>query len=319
MRRPLGELAHHRFVQLSRTCADHHVAVKYKASRRFVLPALIESYRHELDEYWRRESPDLKDFDSIICVTRVGSVPVLIRLTYQPTNYFSFLYSNYSLDVPLPGGVTLRQLYDDGKLGCFSRTADHLPAEIYEFPSFGNSLGITISVVTADEQFIAAKRSETAKGIARDKGNWLCAVGTQIKRHQPRFLDEQGVPHPNISAREGLKDEMGEVIANSCTELRCVGLVYRDDFHHCELLYETTSTLEANDLVKAWRETPVPDRREFETIVGLDLRRPEIVLNHLADQQNRWSPQHAAGALHSLVRRFPELKESKMGIEHCII
>jgi hypothetical protein len=99
---------------------------------------------------------------------------------------------------------------------------------------------------------------------------------------------------------------MGEAISCDCGEIVCLGLVYREDFHHCELLYETTAQLSAEDLINTWKETKVPDRREFERLEAIDISTPEPLINHLSDQTNVWSPQHAAGALHSLAIRFPK-------------
>lgn len=308
---PTGALAHHQFCVLSQGLR-HKAEIAYDGEEkdRFTLPKEFEPYLPRMREYWLGESPELRDFDSIVHLKQAVTVEGAIELWCVPTTYFQFLFSNYSLDVPILGehyleDHTLRDLYEAGKFGKF----DWGPGGrgmTYHFPQFGNSVGITITVTTDDEQMIVARRSQTAKGIARDKGNWLCAVGTQIKRHQPRFLDADGVPTPQLSASEGLKDEMGNEIAAGCSELVCRGLVYRDDFHHCELLYETCSALASDQLLKAWRDTHVPDRREFAEVTSVDISRPELFLTHLSDRQNPWSPQHAAGALHTLARRFPK-------------
>lgn len=320
MRRPTGILAHHNFIQLSHQCGGHLVDVQYDNKNPFVLPAAIRHYEEELKAYWLEESPGLKDFESIVCVfqvatwQRVGSGIETGKLLIEmcPTTYFSFLFSNYSLDIPLSDGNTLRKMYERGDFGLFRQEPrgayprgpgiDH-----FNFPDFGNSLGITVSVVTADSQVIIAKRSESA-AIATDKGNWLCAVGTQVKRHQDRFLDPfTRLPNPRTSAAQGLRDEMGEEICNTCTLLVPLGLVYREDYHHCEILYETVSRLRADELIKRWQETEVPDKREIERIEAINLSEsPDALLLHLGDRNNKWSPQHAAGAFHSAARRFPE-------------
>lgn len=280
-----------------------------------MLPGSFDPYLEELRAYWEQESPELKDFQSIIHVRSVktqnlhapnDSTPAIL-LDYDPTSYFQFLFSNYSLDIPLSDGTTLRQLLTDENLGTMNAKN---PPESYwttfQFPRLGNSLGVTISVTTADQQFIAARRSDSCRSIARDKGNWLCAVGTQIKRHQERFLNNNGVPTPNLSAQEGLKDEMGEAIAATCETPVCTGIVYRNDFQHCELLFQTQSSLRGDDLIRMWKETEVPDRREFAEIQCIDVGTPDQLLAHLSDTSNTWSPQHAAGAIHYLASQFPE-------------
>ncbi len=323
LRRPTGALSHHNFIQLSRTmCRPHEVQVDYRADQSFALPENIQRYYEDLVEYWKWESPNLQDGQSIVHVSQAITWDPRspqphqknkIALELLPTNYFSFLFSNYSLDISLSDGETLRKLYEKGTFGMFKeRERGSYPRGVgfdhFQFPTFGNSLGITISVVTADNKLIVAKRSSTAKGIARDKGNWLCAVGTQVKRHQVRFLSPVSQePDPSFSALQGLRDEMGEAISENCGVIVCLGLVYREDFHHCELLYETTAQLSAEDLIETWRETNVPDRREFERLEAIDISKPEPLINHLSDQTNVWSPQHAAGALHSLASRFPEV------------
>lgn len=321
LRRPTGALSHHKFIQLSQTMRHPHtMQVDYRGHQPFALPERIQRYYEDLVEYWKWESPNLQDGQSIVCVSQAitwdtGSSQEYnrnkIALELLPTNYFSFLFSNYSLDVPLSDGTTLRKLYEEGAFGMFGeKERGSYPRgsgfNHFQFPTFGNSLGITISVVTADNKLIIAKRSST-KGIARDKGKWLCAVGTQVKRHQVRFLSSASQePDPSISALQGLHDEMGEAISCDCGEIVCLGLVYREDFHHCELLYETTAQLSAEDLINTWKETKVPDRREFERLEAIDISTPEPLINHLSDQTNVWSPQHAAGALHSLAIRFPK-------------
>lgn len=324
MRRPLGALSHHNFVQLSQTCNNYAVSFTYNAEQSFRLSEEIKRHQPEIERYWRQESPELRDFESIVCVqkavTQSSHTPQSISdpgwgqisLTCCHTTYFQFLFSNYSLDIPLHDRTTLREKYETGIFRKLKKDEifGEAKTEVFEFPSFGNSLGITVSIVTDDKQLIVAKRSNNAR-VARDKGNWLCAVGTQVKRHQPRFLNHGGVPLPDISAWEGLRDEMGILIANNCHALRCLGLVYREDFHHCELIYEVMNNLTAARLLEAWRETEIPDRQEFERIEAIDISRPEPLLEHLSDQSNKWSPQHAAGALHSLALRFPnELKSS---------
>lgn len=318
MRRPTGILAHHNFIQLSQRCGWHNVYVDYRKDGPFTLPEAIQPYKEELMAYWLKESSGLKDFESIVSVSRAaawqrGGIGVdagQISILLQPTTYFSFLFSNYSLDVPLSNGETLRKMYDRGEFGMFQEEPAHARGggcSQFCFPKFGNSLGITISVVTADSQLIIAKRSESSD-IARDKGNWLCAVGTQVKRHQDRFLNPSTKqPCPLTSAQQGLHDEMGMEIRDSCAPLLCLGLVYRDDFHHCEILYEAVSRLRADALINLWQKTEVPDKREIERIEAIDLSEsPEALVAHLGDQSNRWSPQHAAGAFHSAARRFPE-------------
>ncbi|MCE9643441.1 MAG: hypothetical protein K8Q97_03990 [Candidatus Andersenbacteria bacterium] len=312
MRRPTNALSHHDFVQLSQTCKPHEIMVCYHST--FDFPAIFDQYIPELTEYWQRESPELKDFPSIVHLNDVvtylgegGAAPGML-LRYCQTSYFRFLFSNYSLDIKLSDGTTLRQLLGTDQVGemKLSPTCMGASRKTFLFPDLGNSLGITISIATVDEQFIIAKRSEACKSLARDKGNWLCAVGTQIKRHQQRFLGEDGVPYPHLSAQEGLKDEMGQAIAATCGPLVCTGIVYRNDFQHCELLYQTESSLRGDDLIRMWKETEVPDRREFAEILCMDVRTPDQLLVHLSDLSNAWSPQHAAGAIHYLASKFPE-------------
>lgn len=197
MIRPTGALAKYQFVVLAYG-REFGVRARYEPQP-FVLPNEFAPLLDPLQEYWQQESPDLKDGDTIISVDGVTvSWPLgddaryflpSIELHYRPTRYFQFLYSNYSLDVLLPGMRTLRTLYEQGAFGRFYEGLGEVAAPpshrywSYRFPAFGNSLGITVSVVTADNQLIVARRSRTAKGIARDKGLWLCAVGSQVKRH----------------------------------------------------------------------------------------------------------------------------------------
>lgn len=305
MLRPTGRLAHHQFVVLSKGIGQA-ITWLYNKEIPFELPPQFAEHSGFLREYWTAESPNLTDGDSIVHLDQVRVEKHRMRLHCQPTRYFDFLFSNYSLDVPLLAGKTLREL--NKNINLLGLMPDFIDTEWYalKLAPLGNSLGITVSIVTIDGYLIVARRSREATSLARDKGNWLCAVGTQIKRHQPRFLNEIGEPSPWISAREGVRDEMGKVISASCSEISCLGLVYRYDFHHCELLYEAASCLEAEELVKIWRSTEVPDKREFEEIRGVDISNPNVLLDHLSDPGQAWSPQHAAGALHSLARRFPE-------------
>lgn len=319
MRRLNNGLVHHNFAQLSQACRGHRVEIQYESEKPFVLPEKIRQYEEELKVYWLNESPGLRDYESIVCVFQAAtwqrSGPGIevgkILLQMCPTTYFSFLFSNYSLDVPLSDGNTLRNMYDNGDFGLFRQEPRGafprgVGVEHFNFPKFGNSLGITVSVVSADSKLIIAKRSGSS-AVARDKGNWLCAVGTQVKRHHSRFLNPiTNQPCPFTSAEQGLRDEMGEAVSKSCDAPLCLGIVYREDCQHCELLYEVVSQLPAQELIDLWQKTEVPDKREIERIEAIDLKSPEALVAHLCDQSNRWSPQHAAGAFHSAARRFPE-------------
>lgn len=116
-----------------------------------------------------------------------------------------------------------------------------------------------------------------------------------------------GIPNPFTSAREALRDEMGPEIAHQCSLLVCTGLVYREDFHHCEIVYTTRCQYAAAEAIAAWKETAVPDRREFEIVTALDLSEAgERVLAHLTDPANAWAPQHAAAALLTVAQTAPD-------------
>ncbi len=297
----------------------HSVNFSYRPET-FALGEPFTHFTDELTKYWKQESPALQDFPSIVSLQHSTSrhnaqtSAAKVSLECRPTTYFQFLLSNYSLDTKVLGGELFRNLLDrhmtlDPQVTDEAYNTNTSSWENYSFPPMGNSVGITISVITADNHVVIAKRSQSCTSIARDKGNCLCAVGTQIKRHQPRFLDEGGMPSPAISVREGLRDEMGSVISDSCPVIECLGMVYRGDFCHAELLYETTSSLTWEALNEVWQSTGIPDKREFESIAAIAIETPHAILEHLT--QNRWSPQHAAGVYHSLLRRFPNQ------IDHC--
>jgi hypothetical protein len=274
--------------------------MKYEDSA-FYLNDPFTTCRPFLEQYWKRESSELRNIGSIVSLQcaevwlNASSVPT-ITLSCRPTDYFEFLFSNYSLDITLPTGKTLREMVGD--LGI------HAPnGSMYAFPRMGNSVGITISIITADNCIVIAKRSEKAPGLARDKGNFTCAVGTQIKRHQSRFLGDNGYPYPELSVREGLRDEMGVAIADSCPTIQCIGFVFRNDFQHTELLYETTSSMAWEQLRDTWKLNAPPHKQEFQFIDCLRIDTPTPLIDHL--ERNTWSPQAAAGAYHSLLRRHP--------------
>lgn len=314
MQTATGVLSKYNLIQLSCGVTPHTIEFPYD-DRPFTLGEPFRQFTDHLQTYWGHESPGLKDFQSIVSLQIFESLRGLdnnaakLSLACRPTSYFQFLLSNYSLDVPLPGDTTLRAiLAKDTELlpaQTGTITTNSKIAKSFIFPYMGNSVGITICVITADNRIVIAKRKSKSDTLARDKGNYLCAVGTQIKRHQPRFLDSHGYPSPEISARQGLHDEMGPVISESCATIECLGAVYRTDYQHTELLFETTSSLRWGEIRTVWNNTGIPDKREFESISCLDLDNVNMTIGHLRDCS--WSPQHAAGVYHSLLRRFDKI------------
>lgn len=302
MRLLTGVLSQYNITQLSLGVRPHETILKYE-DRPFYLKEPFTEYKTFLERHWKQESPNLRNMGSIVslqCAELTHNEKAILTIHCRPTDYFEFLLSNYSLDITLPNQKSLRTLVTD--LGVHTHDESENRA-LYAFPRMGNSIGITISVITADNCIVISKRSETCASIAQDKGNFLCAVGTQIKRHQSRFLGDNGFPYPELSAREGLHDEMGEAISESCPTIECLGFVFRNDFQHTELLYETTSSMTWEQLRDAWREMKSSHKQEFQFIDSLRIDTPTPLIDHL--ERNPWSPQAAAGAYHSLLRRYP--------------
>ena len=317
MKRPRGVLSHHKFQQLFASPVHNNLVLGFDAAGQYTFPDAISKYLPHLQAYWQEKGLCFSGELQSVCIT--GAVEwhsvanerfsrAELLLTCCPAMYWQFLCSNLSLDMPLPDGKTLRQYYDQGVFGKFMcRYSGPLfegTGKMFGFPVLGNCLGITVSLVTVDKKFIVTQRSTECEGVSHDHGNWQCAVGTQVKRHEARFLDSNGVPCPALSAIEGLVDEMGEEVANNSFYPFFQGLVFRDDYVHCELLYEVDTTLTAQEVMEAWHRVPVRRRCEIERIEAIDMHRPDRLIEHLADQRNRWSPQHAAGALNTLDWKF---------------
>ncbi len=304
MTTPEGPLSRYRFAVLSQA-RQNRVSVHDLPSPTLDFPEHAWPYLNAPKAYWEKEGPKLKDVPSIISVLKAIVESDRIELWCRPTTFFKFLWLNCALDLPLKDGRTFRGMYDDGAFGTLRKSCAHAHATKYTFPTFGNSLGITVVLISKDDHTIVTRRSETSPAITTNKGDWQCAVGSHVKRHQPRFLDEDDVPTPWRSAWEALLDEQGERVYRAIDRPPvCRGLVYRLDFHHCELVYEFHVGLEAAEIIEAWKtrkglpsdanEVAVNEMGEFD-IRAINARIPEPLLQALTTES--WAPQHAAGAL----------------------
>lgn len=303
---PVGRLVHHPFCALY-WGQNFQVRLLYDKKSHFRLPDLFDQYMPCIQAYWLERGRQLDDAQSIVHLEAACSFLLKGELFLQcsPASYFQFLATNYSLDVLLGTSMTLRSLQATSRLFEKFRQDKNREGCPYFFPKFGNSVGLTISVVTADNHLIITQRAVTPK-LACDQGCLMCAVGTQIKRHRSEYLDSSHRPHPDKCVRCGLRDELGAVVAETCNPPVCRGLVYRIDCQHCDLLYEATSSLKAADFIDRWQNTVVLERDEAEGMSSICIDEPTALLELLCDPGMYWSPQHAAGALFTLSRCFPQ-------------
>lgn len=258
----------------------------------YAYPEAVRMYLPGLESFWHRHAPGLQDKPSIVSLRRLRIEEERIILKCQPATYFQFLFTNMSLGT-MP---VLDLLWQVGALGKLQISKNEI-----QLPQLCNSVGITVVVLTADERVILTRRSHSSR-LGGDYGAWQCAVGTQIKRHEPRFL-EGGVPSAEISARQGCLDELGEELYASLNSLRCIGAVWRIDRAYVELVYMAKSSLNFEAARSSF--TNAADAYEFDEVRGVEIHPPGKLLQML--EEEKFSPQHAAAALMVCARYHPDI------------
>lgn len=300
-----GALEHHNFEVLSH--GVHQKVVLQFADRPYVIPDALQGFVPQIQAYWAQKKPALQNFPSIVSVRSisVGTEPGetgeegvnLLKIRCKAATYLQFIHTNLSLGLIPDIHELMATDQSIGDLEFRSYPAD----SVYRFPRFANSLGISVAVTTADNQFVVCKRF-TSPHIAHDEGKWQCAIGTQVKRHEERFL-KNGVPCVYTSAAEGIRDELGDEITKTCSNLRCTGLVLVHAYMHPELLFHVSSTLTGSNLLQTYATSKVAHRDEVQKIKLIDVTQPGELLHFL---KRNWSTQHVACAMYALAETFPD-------------
>ncbi len=315
---PKNGFSHHAFEILTHGIHKDGLEVEIISTPRpFTLDRKISPFLPQLEQHWRKESPKLTDMPSIFSVRKVRLQDDKIRFSCRPATFFDFLFTNCSLDLDLKTSddqwTTLRSMLEQGQLG-ESALDRNKKAATYGFPKLGNSLSISVAIITSDNQLIACLRKQDSQSYSKDKGCWVCPVATHVKRHEPRFLDGNGNPSGQLSAQQGIADELGKEIAETCSPPVCLGLAYREDLHCCCLIYRSTSTLSADGFTKIWAQTGLIEQQEYTSIAHFNLDEPEKLLAHLEQKENCWSPQHSATAFFCLAYDQPRLVSNRTGL-----
>ncbi|MDO8512689.1 MAG: hypothetical protein Q7S57_05415 [bacterium] len=280
--------------RLENTVALHH---QHKPIR---LPGALLEHKNVLRSHWGGISQDFHDGPSVsvqsITVNKEG-----VEANTAEASFFQILYSNLSMDLELPGDTSIRKMLSKrhSPLGTEYIQPHNTGVITHFLLPFGNPLKIAIGVVTADDKLLCVRRSHHPK-IAVGRGNLQCTVGTQVKCCEQRFLNH-GKPSVELSALQGMSDEIGEELTAICTPLVCTGVIISREHFVPSLLFETTCPLSAMQFVERWHKASVRDRHEVDEIIPFDLSSADPILDSVCESQ--WSTHHAACALHVLLQR----------------
>lgn len=317
---PRNGFGHHAFEIFTHEIPKEGFDISIRCmSKPFSLDPKLKAFVSQLREHWQKESPNLTNMPSIVSVRKVQLLQNhKVVFTCRKATFFDFLFTNCSLDVELKNPdrtiTTLREMLEKEELGQDSLESVSRIGSTYSFPDLGNSLSISIAIETRDNQLIACFRRPDSHSYSKDKGCWVCPVAIHVKRHEPRFLDDKGNPSAQLSVLNGIADELGEDIAETCEIPVCLGVVYREDLRCCCLCYRVTSSFTAGEFIKRWVRTGLMVKQEYDGCVLFRLDQPEKLLNHLEKQENRWSPQHSAAMFMSLAYSHPKLVSKMTGL-----
>jgi len=124
-----------------------------------------------------------------------------IYLTFGPTDFYTFVCTNQSIDEPVlkskGGFTTMRRKY--------IKEVDLSEPDYLTQSFLSNMFGVALTTITEDNKIILQKRSRQVF-----MGPMRCTLATA--ENMVRGLDEDGKPNPFFTAKRCIREELGEEI-----------------------------------------------------------------------------------------------------------
>lgn len=209
-----------------------------------------------------------------------------LQLRFRPTDYFTFLATNMSLDA---------ETKDDGKVISFREK--YLSGADWQKPVrfFSNSFGVNLAVVTSDSYIVLTRRSGT---VGSRPGAYNVSVNEGLSRLLDRS-DRSDAPDVYRCAIRGAAEELGIELKRSDISLLSFGV----DKQYCQwgLLGMAKANRRAEEILRRWR-AGVKDKWESPEVYAIPFDTDSVVQFVLS--RDPWAAAGLACIYHVLVHQF---------------
>jgi hypothetical protein len=240
-----------------------------------------------LSYHWNGSRYSLEEF---VCGRTPLEENLTLQLHFRPSDYFTFLATNMSLDEKVSDEgkiVSLREKY-------LSQASWHKPIEF-----FSNSFGVNLAVITSDQYLIVTQRSNV---VGSRPGEFNISVSEGLSRPLDRS-DQSGAPDVYRCAIRGVAEELGVEIRNS--DIRFLSLGVDEQYSQWALLGMVKSERSMEDVL-TWRRTGVKDKWESIQLYAIPFTVEDVVCFVLSHRP--WAPPALACVFHTLVHEFNRSK-----------
>ena len=213
-----------------------------------------------------------------------------LQLNFRPSDYFTFLATNMSLDEKVSGEnkiISLREKY-------LSQVVWNKPVKF-----FSNSFGVYLAVITSDQYLIITQRSDR---VGSRPGEFNISANEGLSRPLDRS-DQSDAPDLYRCAIRGVTEELGIIISQS--DIRFLSFGVDRQYSQWALLGMAKINRRKKE-VHSRRCAGVKDKWENIELHSIPFTVDGVVRFVLS--HNPWTPAALACIYHTLVHEFSHSK-----------